>query len=136
GDNYQLIFRGHYFEEAALSGLDVPVIVAPSLIDACDLLSVVDMLVTDYSSIFFDFLPTGRPIIYYVHDLETYAKERDLYFDMTELPGAICASVEEVRQAINRGLGQSMKSDPVWQQALTRFCPFEDGHSAQRAVEF
>lgn len=136
GDDYQLVFRGHYFEESALAGMNIPITIAPHRIDTGDLLSVVDVLVTDYSSIFFDFLPSGRPIVYYAHDLEKYSEERSLYFDIADMPGTLCREIEEVRQAITRGLDQSIKSDPAYQPALTRFCPFEDGNSTQRAVEF
>ena len=135
-DDYYLVFRGHYFAESALAGLDIPVVVAPHRIDTCDLLSIVDVLITDYSSILFDFLPAGRPIVYYAYDLEEYATGRGFYFDMTELPGTLCTGMKEVREAISHGLGQSVSNDPAYQQALARFCPFEDGNATRRAVEF
>ena len=135
-DNYQLVFRGHYFEEAALNGLDLPITIAPQRLDSCDLISVVDVLVTDYSSIFFDFLPAGRPIVYYAYDLEEYSTGRILYFEMTELPGTLCTGIDEVRNAIVEGLGKSVKTETAWQQAMVRFCPFEDGNATRRTVEF
>ncbi|EQA97224.1 hypothetical protein L286_23135 [Sphingobium sp. HDIP04] len=136
GDEYQIVFRGHYFAESALSGLAIPVSIARHSIDTCDLLSVVDVLITDYSSILFDFLPAGRPIIYYAYDLEEYTTGRGFYFDMAELPGTLCRGIEEVRKAISQSLGQSLKHDPAYQQALARFCPFEDGNATRRAVDF
>jgi len=136
GEDYQLVFRGHHFMESALAGLDIPVCMAPQRMDTCDLLSVVDILVTDYSSILFDFIPSGRPIIYYAYDLEEYAEGRGFYFDMTELPGSLCREIEDVLAAIAQGLGRSVKDDAIYQQALARFCPFEDGSSTRRAVEF
>ena len=135
-DDYHLVFRGHYFAESALAGLDIPIVVAPHRIDTCDLLSIVDVLITDYSSILFDFLPAGRPIVYYAYDLKEYATGRGFYFDMTELPGTLCTGMKEVREAISHGLGQSVSNDPAYQQALARFCPFEDGNATRRAVEF
>jgi len=136
-EEYQLVFRGHHLMEAALAGKNIPVAVAPQKIDACDLLSIADVLVTDYSSIFFDFLPTGRPIIYYAYDLEEYASEHGFYFDLEDLPGELCAEIEDVREAIMEGLsGQSLKDDSAYRQAQARFCPFEDGNATRRAVEF
>ena len=135
-EDYQLIFRGHYFMESALAGLGIPVAIAPHRIDSCDLLSVVDLLITDYSSIFFDFLPARRPIIYYTYDLEEYSAARGFYLDMADLPGTLCATVEDVREAITQGLGRSVEDDPAYQQALARFCPFEDGNATRRAVDF
>jgi len=136
GEGYQLVFRGHHFMESALAELDIPVSLAPQRIDTCDLLSIVDVLVTDYSSILFDFIPSGRPIIYYAYDLEDYARGRGFYFDMSELPGALCKEMSEVRAAIAQGLGKSVKDDAAYRQAMARFCPFEDGNSTRRAVEF
>ena len=136
GEGYQLVFRGHHFMESALAGLDIPVRLAPQRMDTCDLLSIVDVLVTDYSSILFDFIPSGRPIIYYAYDLEDYAEGRGFYFDMAELPGRLCREMEEVLAAIAGSLGTSTRDDPVYQQALARFCPFEDGHATRRAVAF
>jgi len=136
-EEYQLVFRGHHLMETALAGKKIPVAVATQKIDACDLLSVADVLVTDYSSIFFDFLPTGRPIIYYAYDLEDYASDHGFYFDLKELPGKLCMEIEAVRGAIMQALsGQSVKDDPVYRQAQARFCPFEDGNATRRAVEF
>ena len=136
GEGYQLVFRGHHFMESALAGLDIPVRLAPQRMDTCDLLSIVDVLVTDYSSILFDFIPSGRPIIYYAYDLEEYAEGRGFYFDMAELPGRLCREMEEVLAAIAGSLGTSTRDDAVYQQALARFCPFEDGHATRRAVAF
>ncbi|CAD7341485.1 MULTISPECIES: CDP-glycerol glycerophosphotransferase family protein [unclassified Sphingobium] len=135
-EDYQLVFRGHHLMESAISGLDIPVAVARQRIDSCDLLSIADVLVTDYSSILFDFLPTGRPIVYYAYDLEEYGAGQGFYFDIADLPGTLCKIMEEVREAVRQGLGQSVKDDPSYQQALTQFCPFEDGNSTKRAVEF
>lgn len=136
GDDYQLVFRGHSYNEAALAGINIPVVIVPQWVDTCDLLSIVDVLVTDYSSILFDFLPAGRPIVYYAYDLEAYATGRGFYLDMAELPGALCTDIEDVRRAIAQGLGQSATKDPAYEQALARFCPFEDGKATERAINF
>ncbi|WHQ69491.1 CDP-glycerol glycerophosphotransferase family protein [Methylorubrum extorquens] len=135
-DDYQLVFRGHHFMEAALAGVDLAISVASQEIDSCDLLSVVDVLVTDYSSIFFDFLPTGRPIVFYAYDVSSYAADRGFYFEISDLPGALCTDVLQAREAVARGLRNVADNTPEYQAARSRFCPHEDGNSARRAVEF
>lgn len=135
-DRYNLVFRGHYFQESALADIGIPVTIAPHHIDSCDLLSITDLLITDYSSIFFDFLPTGLPIIYYAYDIDEYTSERSLYFDMNSLPGTLCVEIGQTRDAIIQGLGRSVKNEVTWQEAAARFCPFEDGKAAHRAMEF
>ncbi|MGU5592807.1 CDP-glycerol glycerophosphotransferase family protein [Aeromonas sanarellii] len=58
--------------------------------DPCELMAVADCLVTDYSSIYFDYLVLDRPIIFFPFDLDDYMKGRELYFGYeTHTPGII-----------------------------------------------
>ena len=77
------------------------VFVAPDS-DAYPLLRDVDVLVTDYSSIFFDYLLLDRPVVFFCHDLATYlADERSMYFDYAEMtPGPKVTTVEELAAAL------------------------------------
>lgn len=131
----QLLFRGHYSVAEKLDGLSLPVKVVPQRVDTCDLLAVTDVLITDYSSILFDFLPARRPMIFYAYDLTEYAEQRGLYFRMTELPGTLCTSIDEVVPAIQRALKAAGPGEGH-DCALARFCPHEDGLATRRAVEF
>jgi CDP-glycerol glycerophosphotransferase (TagB/SpsB family) len=62
--------------------------------DIYPLLPACDVLITDYSSVFFDFLHTGRPIVFFAYDLEQYRRrDRSMYFDYERtVPGPICRS--------------------------------------------
>ena len=55
---------------------------------------VVDILISDYSSVFFDFIPTEKPIIHYVYDIEEYTAIRGLNLTKDELPGYIAENIE------------------------------------------
>ncbi|MBG0842079.1 CDP-glycerol glycerophosphotransferase family protein [Ectopseudomonas toyotomiensis] len=137
--SYQLVFRGHYFVEALLARQNLPVTVASAEIDTCALLAVVDVLVTDYSSIFFDFIPSSRPIVYYIPDVEAYESvqgELCLFWD--ELPGDKCRTPESLKRAVDKALRNpgALRDDPDYAAARRRFCPYEDGHAAQRAIDF
>ena len=70
--------------------------------DPYPLLKLVDVLVTDYSSIYFDFLLTNKPIIFFPYDLEEYLTEsREMYFDYDEFtPGAKVFIQEELENAL------------------------------------
>lgn len=133
-----LLFRGHHMQEALLRELELPnlnITVVPEHIDTNALLSAVDILITDYSSIFFDFLPLGRPVIYYAHDLETYQQERGLSLDMATLPGDLCQTREQLQSCLQANLTQpQLKGDQA--QAQEQFYPHEDGQASQRAIEF
>jgi CDP-glycerol glycerophosphotransferase len=132
----QLLFRGHHFMEEALKDYNLPVTLASQNIEVSELLSIVDILITDYSSIFFDFLPTKRPILYYVHDLEDYTQARGLYFDLHDMPGTLCKSLEELTAGLSQQLESPLGNDISYQEARSKFCSFEDGTATQRAVNF
>lgn len=58
----------------------------PSGVDKYEFLNSVDALITDYSSVFFDFSITRKPIILYMYDYDEYMYDRGMYFDIKELP--------------------------------------------------
>lgn len=136
GTNHHVFFRAHRLTEGLLSGFDAGTSIVPGDIDTNDLLSAVDVLITDYSSIFFDFLPTGRPIIFYAFDLEDYAENRGLYFDMHQMPGTLVQERSALAASIQTSLRADPASDPQYAAARDLFCPLEDGKSAKRVTRF
>ena len=66
--------------------------------DVYPLMALSDLLITDYSSIFFDFLLLDRPILFFAYDLENYlSNDRNMYFDYDSMtPGAKCHSYDEL----------------------------------------
>lgn len=73
----------------------------PKQFETYDFLNVADCLITDYSSVFFDFANTKRKIILYVPDEKEYAHERGLYLDLQELPFVKTYNVEQLINEIN-----------------------------------
>ncbi len=74
--------------------------------DVYPLLKYIDILITDYSSIFFDFLYLDRPIIFYAFDLHKYrSSDRELYFDYTNfVPGPVTSNFEELTGLLEKYL--------------------------------
>ncbi|MGP5698715.1 CDP-glycerol glycerophosphotransferase family protein [Glutamicibacter arilaitensis] len=130
-----LIFRAHHMTEKLLDGLDIDAIVAPQAISSNALLKLSDVLVTDYSSIFFDFLALKRPIIYHVPDLEEYKNERGLYLDLEDLPGYVSRSRIELKTVLDQALTIGLPDVELHQRAVQRFAPFEDGSAAAKTAE-
>ena len=103
GDEYLILFRAHYFvaKEMDFTKLKDFVIDVSDYEDVNDLYIISDMLVTDYSSVFFDYANLKRPIIFYMYDYEDYkANARDFYLDQNELPGPIAKTQDELVKAI------------------------------------
>ncbi|MDO4532404.1 MAG: CDP-glycerol glycerophosphotransferase family protein, partial [Coriobacteriia bacterium] len=74
----------------------------PKSVGNYDFLSQVDVLITDYSSVFFDYALTRRPIVLFAYDLEEYTHDRGFYLDFEDLPftkiydiDALCAYLKE-----------------------------------------
>lgn len=72
------------------------VIDASSHHDPQDILLISDALITDYSSIMFDFMLTGRPAFLYANDIEEYTADRNFYFDLKEIPYSLATSNDEL----------------------------------------
>src|SRR5699024_4338327 len=91
GDDYVILLRMHYlvresFDIAAYHPFIQDVSAYP---EVSDLYLVADMLITDYSSVFFDYATLKRPMIFYCHDIDEYRDHiRGFYFDFeNEAPG-------------------------------------------------
>ena len=108
GDEYVVLFRAHYFVASQMDfeQLDDFVIDVSDYEDVNDLYIVSDLLVTDYSSVFFDFANLKRPIIFYMYDYEDYKENaRDFYLDESDLPGPITKTQDELVDAIKKTSG-------------------------------
>ena len=133
----QIVFRGHYALQKLVGREDLPFKTAGANIDATELLAITDILITDYSSIFFDFLPARKPILFYAYDLEEYCAQRGgLYFNLEDMPGPVCRTGEELKSALERALREEYTPDQKHLDALARFCPFEDGRASERVADF
>lgn len=100
-DRYQILIKPHQrvFQVAKKDMCDSFFI--PATIDANEVLSVADILITDVSSIYFDFAAANKPMIFYIQDLEQYSESRGTYFSTDDLPGPFTSSSTEVAQYIN-----------------------------------
>ena len=102
-------------------------------------LGATDILVSDYSSIFFDFLRTGRPILFFTPDLADYAGTRGLYFEPEEWPGPVLMSARELGDALAAVAedGDRVPADARdrYLDMQRRFTPFDDGSAAERVVD-
>lgn len=129
-DVHVVLARQHYLEDGGLraAGRVRDVSAHPSVEELCLASGV---LVTDYSSIMFDYAVLDRPIVIYAPDWDTYRRKRGTYFDLLEQrPGPVCTTVGEVAEAIGAG-----DPDPAARAAFrAEFCSLEDGGAAERVV--
>lgn len=130
--NYIFLNKGHYWDgmlaEQSPSERFINVVETASS-DTCELMKYADILMTDYSSVYYDFLPLQRPIILTPFDLNDFQIERrKMYFDyMTELRDIKAFNWDDVC-AILKSKNYSRPSD----EQIKKYHKFNDGGSAKR----
>jgi len=103
--------------------------------DIADLLLAADALITDYSSVMFDYTATGKPIYFFTPDIEHYRGHlRGFYFDLAErAPGPVVATQAELVDALADGDVPTRYAERyrLWR---AQFNARDDGHAAERVV--
>jgi CDP-glycerol glycerophosphotransferase len=105
--------------------------------DGTELMLAADVLVTDYSSMMFDYANTGRPMLFFTYDLDAYADEiRGFYVDFTEIvPGPLLRTTEDVAEALRDIDGVQAAHAQRYDQFARRFCELDDGQASARVVD-
>ncbi|MGY4982859.1 bifunctional glycosyltransferase/CDP-glycerol:glycerophosphate glycerophosphotransferase [Streptomyces sp. 900105755] len=94
-----------------------------------------DVLVTDYSSIMFDYANLDRPIVVHADDWPTFTASRGAYLDITaEAPGHVSRSYRELAWLFASGGWRDEESARLRADFRSRFCEFDDGRAAERVV--
>ncbi|RRG17681.1 hypothetical protein D3P96_05870 [Weissella viridescens] len=93
---YQVVYRGHYFSEH----LSLPGLINGNDFDLYDLFAEASLLITDYSSVFFDFAYWQKPIYLYEADLNDYQAQRGFYFDPHTLGLPIARDFDALEKAL------------------------------------
>lgn len=132
-----VVFRGHPITNSLLKEVKLPknIIVPTPDIQTNELLGMSDILISDYSSVFFDFIVTERPIIHYLYDIDVYTKERGLNLTESELPGDIATTSDQLLKLIKKRLKKN-KPSAHYLETKERFCTYDDGNSSERVVNW
>ena len=133
---YQLLIKPHQIEYRNLTKeqLELGNFVSYS-IDANELLSIVDIVITDYSSIYFDYLVAKKPVLFYIPDLEEYSKTRGIYFTVDELPGPCAKNFDELANYINDIEQVKEKYNESLNDTRGWACKYDDGNVSKRVLD-
>lgn len=132
-EEYQVLVKVHPYlfkyvqDEPELKGYLIS-----DYFDVNEFLSIVDILITDYSSIFFDFLVTKKPIFFYCPDYEQYVDDRGVYISLTELPGPVATTVMELCNNI-KNMNRA-NYDALYSKFLNMYCNYDDGYVTERLL--
>jgi CDP-glycerol glycerophosphotransferase (TagB/SpsB family)/glycosyltransferase involved in cell wall biosynthesis len=132
-----VLLRLHYLLSKKVSNVNLPenIINVSDYNDVQELLLISDILVTDYSSIMFDYSLLKRPIILYCYDYDEYSARRGLYFNLKEkAPGPFCECIEDVIHFINDPKLLDDFNDVLYDFS-NNFGELEKGNAAIRVVD-
>ncbi|WP_163526903.1 CDP-glycerol glycerophosphotransferase family protein [Halobacillus ihumii] len=139
GEEYVVVLRMHYLiaENFDLGPYEGFAYDLSKHEDIRDLYLISDILITDYSSVFFDYANLRRPIIFYVYDLDEYRDSlRGFYLDLeTESPGPLAKTTDDVIYSIKEFQMSNYLLGDNFEKFYDRFCNWEDGESSKRVVQ-
>lgn len=137
GDKYQVLIKVHPFAyNKIVADSRLNDILIPDMINANDILAITDILITDYSSIFFDFLVTNRPIVFYAWDKDLYTNERGLYLEVDELPGPTAETIEELITYIKDIENQQKYYQQKYIKMAQKMVKYDDGQVTKKYIDY
>ncbi|RWR04796.1 CDP-glycerol glycerophosphotransferase family protein [Siminovitchia fortis] len=138
GDQYVIVLRMHYLvaENLDLTGFEDFVFDFSNHEDIRELYLIADLLITDYSSVFFDYANLKRPMIFFVYDIEEYRDNlRGFYFDFEKkAPGPLVKTTDEIIREIKDIDENGFTLTNNIEEFYNKFCYLEDGHASERVI--
>lgn len=138
GDRYVLLVRAHYLHHVVLPpSVRGRVIDVSTHHDVTPLLALADGLITDYSSVMFDYVLLDRPMFFFAYDYEEYVYEgRGTYFDLLErAPGPVVRTEDELLAVVGSLEKQVVKYAAARERFVADFGEYDKGDAAQSVVE-
>ncbi|MCQ6276850.1 CDP-glycerol glycerophosphotransferase family protein [Bacillus sp. V3B] len=139
GEGYIVLLRMHYLiaENMDISAYEGFAYNVSQHEDIRELYLISDLLITDYSSVFFDFANLRKPMIFFVYDIEEYRdKLRGFYFDFEKkAPGPLVKTTEECISEVLRIEQVNPQISDNFEEFFEKFCYLESGESSKRVVE-
>ena len=135
---YIILFRTHYFVSNSFDFSKYKNFIydVSNYDDINELYIISDLLLTDYSSVFFDFANLRRPMLFYMYDLDNYKNNlRDFYFDLDILPGPIVKQEDDLIKEIKNINNYNATYHDKYIKFNEKFNYLDDGRATERVVE-
>ena len=133
-ENSILLIRTHHMSDEgdSLKKFKDRIIDVSMWDDAIELMCASDILISDYSSIIFDWYCSKKPVIYYVPDLEQYETQlRGTYFDIRKINcGIICKTEDELYNNLD------IENPKFYESFYDTFCSLHNGNSTDKVIEY
>lgn len=137
GANARILMRGHHNTWRSAAGQHAGVVDVTHHPDINDLLLAADLLITDYSSVMFDYAVTCKPILFLAPDLEEYRDQtRGFYLDFENIaPGPVCYNNDEIIDVLLQLEATVDAYAERRRSFVAEFAPRDDGQAAARVVD-
>lgn len=137
-DKYVLLFSPHYFiaNSIDLNKYEGFVINVARYDEINELYLVSDIIMTDYSSVFFDFANLRKPMLFYMYDYEIYQGQlRDFYISLDELPGPIAKNQDELEMYLENIEEEFNKNKEKYKKFNEKYNYLDDGNASERVIK-
>ena len=137
GKDYVILFKPHYFiaNKIDLSKYKNFVYNVANYDEINDIYLASDLLITDYSSVFFDYANLNRPFIFYMYDYDDYKNNlRDFYISLDELPGPIAKTQKELENYIDNIDKSISKYKKTYDKFNNKYNYLDDGNASERVI--
>ncbi|MDD2409945.1 MAG: CDP-glycerol glycerophosphotransferase family protein [Bacilli bacterium] len=136
-DDYVILFRAHYFiaNSFDFEKYEGFVYDVSKIDDINELYVISDILITDYSSVFFDYANLKRPMLFFMYDLEFYEnKLRGFYIDLKELPGDIIKEEVDIVNIIKDINDYNKRHAKTYKVFNEKYNYLDDGQASKRVL--
>lgn len=138
GKNYVILLRTHYFiaDSIDVTGLEDFAYNFSKYDDISELYLISDYLITDYSSVFFDYANLKRPMLFFTYDLEKYRDVlRGFYIDIEEeLPGPLLFTTQDIVDAFRNISRIEEQYREKYELFYDKYCAWEDGQASRKVA--
>ena len=136
--DYVILFSPHYFiaNNIDLSKYKGFVFNVARYDEINELYLVSDIIMTDYSSVFFDFANLKRPMLFYMYDFDDYQNNlRDFYISLDELPGPISKTQDELENNLKNIDSIFKDYKGKYEKFNKKYNYLDDGNASERVIK-
>lgn len=108
----------------------------PDEVNNYEFLNAVDVLITDYSSVFFDYSITKKPIVLFMYDYEEYMSERGMYMDIRKLPFEKIYDLENLLEYIKKQDKSVNYNEEKYKEYVEKFLKYDSVDSIRNLNDY
>ncbi len=135
---YVILFSPHYFIENSIDLTKYKGFIfnVARYDEINELYLVSDIIMTDYSSVFFDYANLKRPMLFYMYDIDDYKGNlRDFYISLDELPGQIAQTQDELENNLKNIDKEFKKNKEKYEKFNEKYNYLDDGNASERVIK-